>query len=185
MIRPRTHESTQRYFRQPLTDLAKKGHPNILNWQNAHQVAFDVIIEVLTSRPVLQMYDPEADIIVQTDASELGIGGVLLQSRDDKLMPVKYVSRKLLDRERSYSIVKKKYLAVLWTVKQLGLHKYLYGRQFTLQTDHMPLVAIGQKKVANERIMRWAVALQAHNMKIKAIKGSHNVIADFVSRFCD
>ena len=48
-----------------------------------------MIIEVLTSRPVLQMYDLEADIIVQTDASELGIGGVLLQSRDDKLMPVK------------------------------------------------------------------------------------------------
>ena len=55
-----------------------------------------MIIEVLTSRPVLQMYDPETDIIVQTDASELGIGGVLLQSRDDKLMPVKYVSRKLI-----------------------------------------------------------------------------------------
>ena len=49
----------------------------------------------------------------------------------------------------------------------------------------MPLVAIGQKKVANERIMRWAVALQAHNMKIKAIKCSDNVIADFLSRFCD
>ena len=63
-----------------------------------------MIIKVLTSRPVLPMYDPEADIIVQTDASELGIVGVLLHSRDDKLMPV---SRKLLDRERSYSIVEK------------------------------------------------------------------------------
>ena len=56
-----------------------------------------MIIEVFTSRQVLQMYDPEADIIVQTDASELGNGGVLLQSRDDKLMPVKYISHKLLD----------------------------------------------------------------------------------------
>ena len=66
---------------------------------------------------------------ISTDASELGIGGVLLQSRDDKLMPVKYVSRKLLDQERSYSIVEKECLAVVWTVKQL--HKYF------LQTDHI------------------------------------------------
>ena len=96
------------------------------------------------------------------------------------MMPVKYVSRKLLEREPAYSTGEKECLAVVWTVRQL--YKYIYGREFTLQTDHLPLVCIGQKKVANERIMRWALKLQEQKMKIEAIRCVDNVVADFFSR---
>ena len=122
------------------------------------QTAFDTIINALTTEPVLHMFDDSKDIVIQADASVLEIGGVLLQKQGDLTMPVKYVSRKLLKREQAYSTVEKECLAVVWTVRQL--YKYIYRREFTLQTDHLPLVCIGQKKVANERIMRWALMLQ-------------------------
>ena len=96
------------------------------------------------------------------------------------MMPVRYVSRELLKREQAHSTEEKECLAVVWTVRQL--YKYIYGREFTLQTDHLPLVCIGQKKVANERIMRWALMLQEQKMNIEAIRGVDNVVADFLSR---
>ena len=66
-----------------------------------------------------------------------------------------------------------------------GVHKfqpYLYGQPFVLETDHQPLIYMNKSKVANARIMRWALALQPYRIQLRAIKGSDNNGADFLSR---
>ena len=60
--------------------------------------------------------------------------------------------------------------------------QYLYGKEFILETDHQPLQYLQRAKVANARLMRWALLLQPYCFRIKAIKGKDNVGADYLSR---
>ena len=60
--------------------------------------------------------------------------------------------------------------------------RYLYGRQFVLETDHQPLAYLADAKHTNGRLMRWSLVLQQYYMRIRYIKGSQNVGADFMSR---
>ena len=59
---------------------------------------------------------------------------------------------------------------------------YLYGKPFTLQTDHRPLQNLSASKLERPRIMRWALALQSYKFKVEHIAGKDNVGADFLSR---
>ena len=95
-------------------------------------------------------------MILQTDASNRGVGVVLSQIHNDgKEHPIVYVSKKLLPREEKYSIVEKECLAMVWAVQTLGV--YLYGREFLLQTDHHALYWLDRK---NARLSRWSLFLQ-------------------------
>ena len=102
------------------------------------------------------------------------------EAYEGKLFPVSYASRKLLDREKNYSAIEKECLAVVWAIKKYM--QYLYGVEFTLQTDHQPLVYINQAKFENSRVMRWAMYLQNFRIKVESIKGKDNVGADYLSR---
>ena len=76
--------------------------------------------------------------------------------------------------------MEKESLAVVWGVQKF--EPYLYGRKFKLETDHQPLLCMQRTKVANGRIMRWALALQPYRYRMVAIKGKDNVGADYLSR---
>ena len=164
----------------PLTDLTKKGKPNTLVWESPHERAFKELKERVTISPILRMADLGKPFILRTDASNVGLGAVLLQEHEDGKFPVAYASRKLLQRERNYSVVEKECLAVVWGVQKF--HTYLYGKKFLLETDHMPLVYLNKAKDSNGRIMRWALVLQAYRFTVVAIKGTENVGADYLSR---
>jgi len=71
-------------------------------------------------------------------------------------------------------------LAIVWAVKKFVM--YLYGVDFTLQTDHQPLTFLNKTKFSNDRIMRWATLLQNYRIRIEATKGSANVGTDYLSR---
>ncbi|CAJ0933126.1 unnamed protein product [Ranitomeya imitator] len=74
----------------------------------------------------------------RTDASEFGLGAVLSQvDSEDQEHPVLYLSWKLLPREVAYSTIEKECLAIVWALQRL--QPYLYGRTFTVVTDHNPL----------------------------------------------
>ena len=103
-----------------------------------------------------------------------------MQDYDGQLLPVVYASRKLMPRETVYATVEKECLAVVFAVQKFK--NYLYGRKFILQTDHQPLIVMNHGKVANDRIMRWSMLLQPYNMRLEYIKGSSNVVADYLSR---
>ena len=164
----------------PLSDLTKKGQPNKVRWQDEQENAFNALIQELSKSPILCLPNFERQFILRTDASDLGIGAVLLQENGEYKLPVAYASKKLLDRERRYSVIEKECFAIVWAVKKFM--NYLYGKEFVLETDHRPLTYLNTAKVANARLMRWALALQPFKFRVENIKGVENVGADFLSR---
>ena len=119
--------------------------------------------------------------ILQTDASERGIGAVLSQrSAEGEEHPVAYFSRKLIPREERYSTVEKECLAI-----KLGVHAfrvYLLGRPFVVQTDHRSLEWLHRLKENNARLTRWSWSLQPYNFSIEHRAGRKNGNADALSR---
>ncbi|XP_062590636.1 uncharacterized protein LOC134252230 [Saccostrea cucullata] len=116
----------------------------------------------------------------KTDASDRDIGAVLLQEEGEFKLPVAYASRKLKPSEEHYSTIEKECLGIIWSVQKF--HRYLYGREFILETDHHPLVYLNKTKLVNSRLMRWALSLQPYRFRIRAIRGKDNVGADYLSR---
>ena len=163
-----------------LSDFTRKGQPNKVEWGEAQEKAYQNIKALLTKEPILRLPDPEKTNFLRTDASDSGIGAVLMQEHDGKLFPVCYGSKKLSSAERNYSAIEKECLAIVWGFKRF--HLYLYGVPFVLQTDHEPLKYMNSAKFANGRLMRWAMFLQSYNFRVDAIKGSENVGADYLSR---
>jgi len=176
----RNHVPNLSQLLYPLTELTKKGQPNTVIWTEECEQAFLTLKEVLTSEPILQLPDLTKLFVVQVDASDNAVGAVLLQESDGILLPVAYASKKLTSAEQRYPIIEKECLAVVYAVHKFN--KYLYGRHFVLQTDHSPLVAMRKNRIANDRIMRWSLLLQSYDMEIQYIRGSDNVIADYLSR---
>ena len=164
----------------PLTALTKHGQPNIVVWEDAQEQAYLSLRAHLLSQPVLRLPDVNQPFVLRTDASSLGIGCVLLQEFENKLFPVSYGSRKLKCHEQKYSTMERECLAIVWAVRKFKM--YLYGNHFTLQTDHQPLIYLNKAKMINDRIMRWALALQSFCFSLESIKGRENIGADFVSR---
>ena len=120
----------------PLTDITRKSEPNIVKWTPSCDIAFKKLKEALCSEPVLKIPDCDKLFVVQTDASDRGVGGVLSQLGSDGVEhPVVYFSRKLLPLEEKYSTVEKECLAIKLSVQQT-FHVYLLGKPFTIETDH-------------------------------------------------
>ena len=135
---------------------------------------------LLANDPILHLPDVQKQFTLRTDASDAGVGAVLLQDDEGKKFPVAYASKKLLPRERAYSTIEKECLAVVWAVQKF--EPYLYWREFVLEVDHEPLRSMKRGKVANGRVMRWALALQPYQYRVEAIKGTDNVGAEYLSR---
>ena len=87
----------------PLTDLTKKGRPQKCVWGSQEEHAFATLKKYLASKPVLRLPDIDRDFILRTDASNAGVGAVLMQEHDGELFPVSYASKKLSEREKRYA----------------------------------------------------------------------------------
>merc|ERR1712240_189038 len=106
-------------------------------------------------------------------------GGTMLQEHNEMIKPILYASRKLNERESKYPIIEKEALAIVFAVGHFS--KYLLLKPFTLQTDHKPLTFLKNNKTTNNRLMRWALALQRYSFVVEAIPGSENIISDILS----
>ena len=135
------------------------------------------------SPPLLRVPDLSKKVCLRVDASNVGLGAVLLQYWENIPQPVFYASRKLLPRERNYSAIEKECLALVWAVEKFRY--YLYGQEFLIETDHRPLVYMRNFKGKNSRLIRWALSLQPFNFTIVHIPGSDNHGADVLSRCVD
>ena len=164
----------------PLTDRTKKGEPNKVRWQESQQIAFEALKSKLVCSPVLKLPDIKQPFILRTDASDIGIAAVLLQEVEGEKFPVAYASKKLNETQRRYSVIEKECWAIVWGVQKF--QSYLYGTEFIIETDHQPLKCVQRSKVANGRIMRWALMLQPYRYRIVVIRGKDNVGADYLSR---
>ena len=164
----------------PLTDLTAKSAPNKVIWTDQHQQAFDTLKKVIITYPVLRNPDFDKMFILQTDSSDRGIGAVLLQEFNGTKLPILFISKKLLFRERQYSTIEKECLAIVRAVSQL--REYLEGKQFIIESDHFPLQWLNKMRGQNQRLLRWSLLLQEFTFKLQHIRGKDNKIADVLSR---
>lgn len=135
-----------------LTDLTRKNCPNPIRWTEEAEQAFQDLKNALCQGPVLCCPNFDKPFILQTDASDTGVGAVLLQETQEDRHPVAYISRKLFPREVRYSTVEKECLGVKWALDTLRY--YLLGREFVLETDHKALQWMNRMKDSNARITR-------------------------------
>uniref|UniRef100_A0A8C1LM62 Gypsy retrotransposon integrase-like protein 1 n=1 Tax=Cyprinus carpio TaxID=7962 RepID=A0A8C1LM62_CYPCA len=163
-----------------LTDLTKKEAPDRVQWTEQCQQAFTQIKAALCGGPLLNAPNFSLPFILQTDASDRGLGAVLSQEVEGEERPVLYISRKLSKRETMYSTIEKECLAIRWAV--LTLRYYLLGREFTLCSDHAPLQWLHRMKDTNARITRWYLALQPFKFQVIHRPGVQMTVADFLSR---
>ena len=140
-----------------MSELTKKGESNKVRWDEPQQKAFDSLKNALTIQPILKMADLSKPFTLQVDGSSVGLGAVLLQDEEGKKSPIAYASRKLKPSEKSYAVVEKECLALVWAVQKF--HSYLYGTEITMETDHQPLSYFNKAKLTNSGPMRWALAL--------------------------
>lgn len=168
---------------EPLNLLLRKD--TTWKWTNKQESAFQEVKDLLQTAPVLAHYDPSSPLVLACDASPYGVGAVLSTVIDGQEHPVGFVSRSLTKAEKGYSQLDKEALAIVFGTTKF--HKYLYGRSFTLFTDHKPLLRLfGTKKslpqMVSARLQRWALLMSAYEYEIKFKSGSENLNADALSR---
>ena len=108
-------------------------------WTNLHDSAVQQVKRLITNAPVLKYFDSTKGVTLQCDASDKGLGAVLMQ--DDH--PVAYASRALRDPETRYAQIEKELLTVVYGLEKF--HTYTYGRRLTVESDHKPLEVIVKK----------------------------------------
>ena len=166
---------------EPLTRLLQK--KQTFNWMEYQQTAFEKVKRLLTSAPVLAMPDFDQPFIIHVDASDLGLGAVLMQESVEKLEhPIGYFSQKFSSSQRNYSTSEKEALALILSLQHFEFYVVPAKFPIDIYTDHNPLVFLHRVKNNNQRLLRWSLLLQEHNLNIIHIPGRHNVVADALSR---
>lgn len=119
--------------------------------------------------------------MLKTDASSYALGACLLQGEGHDERPVEYASRLLTPAERNDSTTEREALAVVWAITK-KFRGYFECLPVTVKSDHQPLRWLMSLKSPTGRLARWALALQAFDVKIDYTPGRDNVIADMLSR---
>lgn len=121
---------------EPLNKLTRKNVK--FKWDEKCERSFEMMIDSLTSTPILAFPDYKKPFHLATDASNTGLGAVLSQVDDNgKERVIYYASRTLNQAEKNYSTIERELLAIVFAVEKFKY--YLYGTEFTITTDHNPL----------------------------------------------
>ena len=170
---------------KPLTELTSPSVP--FAWSKEREVAFQQLKESLLQAPILGY--PREDggqFILDTDASDVGIGGVLSQLQNDEEVVISYGSRTLSPAERNYCVTRRELLAIVYHVRMYK--SYLLGRHFLIRTDHSSLKYLHRFKEPEGQLARWIDFLQPFQFEIQFRPGIKHGNADALSRrpdYCD
>lgn len=163
---------------KPLNDTLKKSSQ--FKWTEQCQAAFDTLREILCEDLILQYPDFNKPFIVTTDSSDYALGAVLSQGQIGSDLPVAYASRSLNKAEKNYSTTQKELLAIIFAIDHF--RPYIFGRKFTIITDHRPLIYLNNTKNPTSQMMRWKIRLSEYDFDIAYKKGKINMNADSLSR---
>lgn len=159
-----------------LRELTKK---NVLwQWLEPQQRAFDDLKHILSEQPVLKYFDKNEDVILSVDASQSGLGAVIIQNEH----PVAYASKSLTTTQQNYAQIEKETLAILYGCERF--HSYLFGKKFIVESDHLPLQSIFKKPLDKvpARLQRMIIRLQQYDFTVVFKPSKKLVIADYLSR---
>ncbi|TYK01213.1 Enzymatic polyprotein [Cucumis melo var. makuwa] len=125
----------------PLYDRLKK---NLKPWMDEHTRAVQSIKSLAKSIPCLSLVDEQAKLVIDTDASEIGYGGILKQELNGKISIVRYHSGVWNSAQKNYSIVRKEVLAIVLCVQKF--QEDLINKEFLIRTDSKASKFIFQKR---------------------------------------
>ena len=166
---------------EPMRRLLKKDTK--FEWGTEQRESFERLKKAVVNAKPLAIFDHKREIVVATDASNVGLGATLLQKYDDGERPVAFASCALNTAQQRYSTGEKEALACVFAIERW--HVFLYGRKFKLRTDHQALVTLlgasGTGR-APMRIARWIERLRGYNFTVEYRPGSSNNVPDMLSR---
>ena len=179
------------YYRRFIKEYAKKsraleemcGKTNEkLIWSDNCNKAFEDMKNALTESPILAFPDFKKEFILDTDASFDTIGAVLSQrGSDGKERVVAYGSHAMNPHERGYCITRKELLAIYYFCNHFN--HYLYGKRFTLRTDHKAITfMMTTKKPITAQFQTWINYLSSLDIQMEFRKGKDHANADMLSR---
>ena len=147
---------------RPLHRLTEKGHK--FAWTDDCDAAFQELKQRLQETPILAYPDPELEYILDTDASNEGIGAVLSQVQGGKERVISYASRTLKKAERNYCTTRKELLAVVVFLKQF--RQYVYGQKVIIRTDHGALRWLLNFRDIQGQLARWLEVISEYDVTI-------------------
>lgn len=151
------------------------------SWTPDAQNAFDKIKELLSSSPILANPDFSKKFFLHCDASDYGIGAVLVQLDDDgQEKPIAFMSKKLNTAQRNYSVTERECLAAVEAIQKFRC--YIELQEFEVITDHSSLVWLMRQSNLSGRLARWVLKLQSFKFSVSHRKGKENVVPDALSR---
>lgn len=159
---------------KPLTNLLRKGV--LFVWTAVEEEAFQTLKHALTSAPVLALSDFTKVFVIDTDASDKGIGAVLMQDGH----PLAYVNKALGPKTSTLSVYDKEYLAILLAVEQW--RPYLQLKEFVIRTDHKSLTNLNEQRLHTNWQHKALTKLMGLQYRILYKKGCDNGAADALSR---
>ena len=177
------------YYRRFIKDFANIAKPlhrltermSRFDWTNECQAAFEELRQRLSTAPVMAHPNFELQFILDTDASNTGLGAVLSQvGPDGKEQAIAYASHLLSKVERQYCVTRRELLAVVKFTHHF--RHYLLGRRFILRTDHGSLSWIQNFRNPEGQLAQWLERLQELNFEVLHRKGSRHHNADSLSR---
>lgn len=177
------------YYRRFIKDFGTTAKPlqrllekNVaFEWTQQCQAAFDHLRKCLMTTPILAFPDHSRHFMLDTDASDTGIGAILSQVQDDGGEAViAYASRSLSRQEQRYCVTRRELLAVVEFIHHF--RHYLLGVHFTLRTDHGSLVWIQNFKEPEGQLARWLERLQEYTFTVVHRPGNQHKNVDALSR---
>ena len=158
----------------PLTKLTRKNEKFI--WNERCEESFQELKTRLVTAPVLALPDDQGNFVIFSDASQKGLGCVLMQHGK----VIAYASRQLKPHEQKYPTHDMELAAIVFALK-IWRH-YLYGEKCEIYTDHKSLKYIFTQKELNIRQRRWLELIKDYDCSINYHAGKANVVADALSR---
>ena len=176
------------YYRRFISNYADKAKPlhklteknTQFMWSEDCQESFNMLKSALTQAPVLAYPSQNDHFVLDTDASNYGMGAVLSQKQDNSEKVVCYFSKSFSGPERKYCVTRRELLAIVMSIKHF--HHYLYGRRFTVRTDHGALRWILNFKNPEGQMARWLEILSSYDFEIVHRAGKSHSNADSLSR---
>jgi hypothetical protein len=163
---------------KPLTRLTDE--KRTLEWSPEAEAAFRSLKEALCTAPILGFPRPGQKLIVDTDSSNTGRGGINSQVQDGHERVLAYFSKTLSKAERNYCLTRRELLATVKTLEHF--HKYLYGQEFHLLTDHSALTCLLSFRNFEGQTAHWVQRLQEYNFTSEHRQGMRHTNADELSR---
>ena len=163
---------------KPLSMLSDKGKG--FRWSSDCQGAFEELKGLLTRSPVLGYPEEEGRIILDPDASDIGLGAVLSQEQGGREVVLCYASRTLNKAEKNYCVTRRELLAVIFGLRKF--RHYLLGRHVRIRTDHAALKWVMAFREPEGQVARWLQVLDTYDYEVEHRPGRLHGNADGLSR---